>query len=779
MRVRALGAEVCARVQGGRLFVLAGLVPVWLFLLTVVTARPVAAQSTPWAIPGGIQAEDFDSGAAGVAYRDNTPGNNGGVYRSTDVDIATTPSGGYTVGWVGAGEWLRYTVNVTSSGNYNIVTRVASAGAGGTFHIEFNGVNKTGALRVPDTGGWNSYQDLAVVVSLEAGVQTMRLVFDTAGSTNAVGNVGSIRVDKTSSAATATTGGAVSSPFGGSARAIPGTIQTEDFDHGGSGVGYLDNSSGNSGGYYRSTDVDIASTPSGGATVGWVGAGEWLQYTVNVASSGNYTLVARVASAGTGGTFHLAFKGQNKTGALRVPSTGSWGSYTDLRATVSLEAGQQTMRIVFESNGGTGAVGNFHYLRFENGGTTPTPTPAPAPTTSTPYGGTARAIPGGIQAEDFDNGGQGVGYRDNSSGNSGGVYRSTDVDIAKKPDGGYAVGWVGAGEWLQYSVNVKTSGTYTVAARVASPGTGGTFHIEFNGQDKTGAMRVPATGSWTTYTDVRATVSLSAGTQAMRVVFDTDGSGGSVGNISYVEFTSGTSVVPPPPSPTPTGGKLRVMTWNIHFGHGDPWGQAQEIAATGAHVALLQEASTYDENMPVTYVDRLRQLTGQAWYSAWGPMNPSGGGSQGTLILSRFPIVTKTPVVLSGAGIVRALIDVGGVQVNVFSVHLEWSNTSLRSAQLQDFMDWSRRFSGPRIAGGDFNSWWGEWWIKEMETEHTDTWQDVTGSDENGYTLNGAVRFDYLFRAFVDNWRLTPGSCWVRSTSKSDHYPVIAEYAVR
>ena len=59
-------------------------------------------------------------------------------------------------------------------------------------------------------------------------------------------------------------------------------------------------------------------------------------------------------------------------------------------------------------------------------------------------------------------------------------------------------------------------------------------------------------------------------------------------------------------------------------------------------------------------------------------------------------------------------------------------------------MDWTRQFGGPRIAGGDFNSYWGEWWIRQMETEWTDTWQDVTGSDDNGHTLNGVVRFDYL-----------------------------------
>lgn len=46
-----------------------------------------------------------------------------------------------------------------------------------------------------------------------------------------------------------------------------------------------------------------------------------------------------------------------------------------------------------------------------------------------------------------------------------------------------------------------------------------------------------------------------------------------------------------------------------------------------------------------------------------------------------------------------------------------------------------------------------------METEYTDTWQDTTGSDENGYALNGTVRFDYLFRARHQNWRLTPTAC--------------------
>jgi hypothetical protein len=156
---------------------------------------------------------------------------------------------------------------------------------------------------------------------------------------------------------------------------------------------------------------------------------------------------------------------------------------------------------------------------------------------STPFTGTPVAIPGTIQAEDFDNGGQGVAYSDLTSGNSGGVYRTTDVDIVSTTDtgGGHTLGSVGAGEWLNYSVNVASAGTYDIEARVASAGAGGTFHIEVAAVNKTGAMSVPNTGGWETWTTIRKTgVSLAAGTQILRVVMDTNGAGtGAVGNINF------------------------------------------------------------------------------------------------------------------------------------------------------------------------------------------------------------------------------------------------------
>ncbi len=727
--------------------------------MLLFAAVPQATAQTK-SLPGTVQAEDFDAGASGAAYWDTTAGNSGGQYRSTDVDIEACSEGGYDVGWAFPGEWLNYTVNVASAGSYTLDLRVASAN-GGSLHVTFNGTNATGTVTVPATGGWQTWTTIRKTVTLAAGTQSMRVFLDSGNV-----NLNAFTVSTTASSA---------------AKSLPGTIEAEDFDAGSSGAAYFDTTAGNSGGRYRTTDVDIEDSTEGGYNVAWIYPTEWLNYTVNVANAGNYNLDFRVASATSAG-MHVEFNGADVTGAVAVPATGGWQTWTTVRKTVSLAAGTQTMRVRFDS-------GNLN-LNWISVTAASSSSPAPPPSgASSPFSGVALAIPGWVQAEDFDNGGQGVAYSDNSSGNSGGAYRATDVDIEATSAGGYAVGWVGAGEWLKYTVNVASSGTYTAVARVSSSGTGGTFHIEFNGTDKTGPMRVPNTGGWNSYQDLAATVSLSAGVQTMRIVFDSNGASGAIGNISAVRFDTGNTATPPPPAPVPPppppppppstiGGRVRMMTWNINFGGGNTSAQAQLIANSGADIVTLQEASTYDENMPVTYVDRLRQLTGQTWYSAWGPSLASGA-SQGTLILSRHQILNASSNILEGTGSVRALVDVNGVRVQVFAVHLEYYDTGKRTRQLNLFMNWARQYGEPRLVGGDFNSWWGESWIQTMETEYSDTWEYVTGSVQNGYTLNGSVRFDYLFRAYAGGEHLTPISCWVTTTSLSDHWPVIADYTVR
>ena len=68
---------------------------------------------------------------------------------------------------------------------------------------------------------------------------------------------------------------------------------------------------------------------------------------------------------------------------------------------------------------------------------------------TTPFGGTPVALPGTIQAENFDDGGEGVAYHDTTAGNTGGQFRNTDVDIEAEPEGGYDVGWVGGGRVVE------------------------------------------------------------------------------------------------------------------------------------------------------------------------------------------------------------------------------------------------------------------------------------------------------------------------------------------
>ena len=131
---------------------------------------------TPAAVPGQIEAEDYDLGLNGEAYYDYDAGNNGGQYRSDDVDIEACAEGGYNVGWISDGEWMDYQVDVAGAGTYTIETRVASIASGGAFHIEFDGVDKTGTITVPVTGDWQAWQTVVAVADLSAGAQEMTFV---------------------------------------------------------------------------------------------------------------------------------------------------------------------------------------------------------------------------------------------------------------------------------------------------------------------------------------------------------------------------------------------------------------------------------------------------------------------------------------------------------------------------------------------------------------------------------------------------------------------------
>lgn len=135
----------------------------------------------------------------------------------------------------------------------------------------------------------------------------------------------------------------------------------------------------------------------------------------------------------------------------------------------------------------------------------------------TPYGGTAWPVPGLIEAEDYDEGGQAISYSDSDTLNNGGQYRPEEfVDVENCSEGGYNVGWIGGSEWLEYTINVTETTTYTLELRVASQTDGGSsIRVEFDGEDKTGSMAVPNTGGWQVYTTISQDIDLQAGKQIM------------------------------------------------------------------------------------------------------------------------------------------------------------------------------------------------------------------------------------------------------------------------
>ena len=323
---------------------------------------------TPAPIPGTIQAENFDDGGQAVAYFDTKPGNSGGVYRSTDVDIQgiTGSAGEYNLGWTKAGEWLKYTVNVTAAGTYQLDTRIAQVGAGATFHVEVDGVDRTGRVAVPDTGDWQAWRTVtAASIPLTAGEHVLRLVFDTA-NTGGAGNYDWFRF--TASTAPPPPPPPPSFAFGGTPAPLPGIVEAENFDTGGEGVSYHDTSAGNNGGDYRNTDVDIDTDPvTGDLYVGWARVGEWLNYTVNVTQTRNYAARVRFANLGSGAKFRIEVDGVDVTGLVSLPDTGAWDAWQTLSAgNLSLSQGQHVIRVVMvtrnvENNG----VGNWGYLSFE------------------------------------------------------------------------------------------------------------------------------------------------------------------------------------------------------------------------------------------------------------------------------------------------------------------------------------------------------------------------------------------------------------------------------
>ncbi len=160
----------------------------------------------------------------------------------------------------------------------------------------------------------------------------------------------------------------VQAPYSGSASIVPGKIEAEKYDVGGT-LAYNDLTAGNSGGQFRAEDVDIETTTDagGGFNTGYTTAGEWLEYSVNVTNAGKYTIEIRVATTAVGKSMHIEMNGLNVTGNIALPNTAGWQNWQTVTVpNITLAAGTQIMKVVMDSDGF-----NLNYINVVTTTTTP------------------------------------------------------------------------------------------------------------------------------------------------------------------------------------------------------------------------------------------------------------------------------------------------------------------------------------------------------------------------------------------------------------------------
>lgn len=141
--------------------------------------------------PGSvIFATDYDLGRNGYAYFDNDTANfrsstntniqwnRGHAYRNdgADIDSCTDkPTNKYSVGYIEAGEWLQYTLNVPKPGKYNVELRASATDSTGVINIMVDGAVAAQQVSLPVTANKQKWQTTTVKGISLKGKSVMRI----------------------------------------------------------------------------------------------------------------------------------------------------------------------------------------------------------------------------------------------------------------------------------------------------------------------------------------------------------------------------------------------------------------------------------------------------------------------------------------------------------------------------------------------------------------------------------------------------------------------------
>lgn len=500
---------------------------------------PPPPTPTSFAIPGKVEAESFSS------------------MNGIQLESTSDAGGGQDVGWQDNGDYMNYNVNVGSSGTYTVNFRVATMFGGAQFQLKKADGTTLANMTVPNTGGFQNWQTISAPVNLSAGTQTLQIYtsnaaggwnlnwMDFAASTSSNqlptvnagpaqtitlptssanlsgsgsdpdGTIASYKWSEvygpsnanfsTTTSAATTVSGLVAGSYtfrltvtdNSGATATSDVIVTVNTSTSTSTSSSIRIEAEN---YSAMNGIKTESTSDvgGGLNVGWQDDNDWMDYSVNMAAAGTYTVNFRVASMFTGAQFQVRNSSGTVLTTVTVPNTGTFQTWQTVSAQVTLPAGQQTLRLyTSKANGGW----NINWWEIQ-GSTSVSPSSIH------------------IEAETYST--------------MNGVQTENTSDVG----GGLNVGWQDTGDWMDYSVNVSAAGSYTVNFRVSSMFTGAQFQLRNSSGTVLATLTVPNTGSFQTWQTINTQVSLPAGQQTLRI-YTSQANGG--WNINWWEINSGTA----------------------------------------------------------------------------------------------------------------------------------------------------------------------------------------------------------------------------------------------
>jgi len=252
----------------------------------------------------------------------------------------------------------------------------------------------------------------------------------------------------------------------------------------------------------------------GDLNVGWIDAGDYMEYNFNVETAGTYAIAYRISSINALGSVDVQVNGETKL-TSHFESTGSWAKWTTEVDTIELPAGAVTLRLAVNADGW-----NLNWIDL---------TPIDATDNSNTDDATDNTntddSDGTTDTVIDENGSQRIEAEDYTD--MFGIQTEVTLD-----NSGYLnIGWISEGDYMEYDVNVATAGLYTIGFRVATIADDANFDVQVNGETQLSVSLDP-TGGWAHWEEQYEALNLPAGNVTIRLVAKTNG-----WNLNWIDLT--------------------------------------------------------------------------------------------------------------------------------------------------------------------------------------------------------------------------------------------------